>query len=115
MKTDKSIASAVRNLGAGIAAFRLSRNMGQDDVAAKAGIARSTLSRLEADETPTVDTLIRVMRVLGLGNRVATLVPDARPSPLDPRSAGKPRSRSRKPSREPGDDGKGGEPWTWRE
>lgn len=80
-------------LGRRIEAFRLARNLRQEDVAREAGISRVTLSRLEGGKGATLESLLRVMRALDLSTRVLDLVPDARASPLDP--LGERRQRAR--------------------
>ena len=106
MDWQKPINKVIEDLGADIAAFRLSRNLSQDDVADQAGIGRRTLVRLEAGKNPTLDSLIRVLRVLGLDGRVGTLVPAAEPSPLDARTDPMPRLRARKAQGDDGDSGR---------
>ena len=45
---------------------RLNQNKSQDQVAAASGISRSTLSLLERGKKVRIDSLIQVLRVLGL-------------------------------------------------
>lgn len=111
MQRDKSIATLKQELGASIAAYRLSRNMRQEDVANKAGVSPGAVIRLEAGRGGTVDSLIRIVRALGWQDRIAAIVPDAKVSPLDPSSAKGPRRRAR----EPGAGGKNARPWSWGE
>ena len=105
MNWQKPIDKVIEGLGADIAAFRLSRNLSQDEVADQAGIGRRTLVRLEAGKNPTLESLIRVLRALDLDGRVGTLVPEAESSPLDVRTDPRPRLRSRKAHGEGGDSG----------
>lgn len=53
-----------KQIGAFVRHHRMERNRTQDDLASAAGISRSTLSLLERGETVTLNTLIRVLRVL---------------------------------------------------
>src|SRR3546814_1228589 len=72
-----------------------------------AGISRSTLARLEAGNGGTIDSLARIMRALEIEDRLLDVMPDAKLSPLDPRSdTGKARQRVRKSS-----EGEAGEEW----
>ena len=87
MRTESSISAALETLGARIEAYRVSRNMRQVDLAAAAGVSRATVSRLETGQGGTLDSLIRIMRALDLGDRLVDLVPEARQSPLDPIAA----------------------------
>lgn len=85
------------DLGRQLEAYRISRNLQQVELADLAGIGRSTLARMEAGKGGTIDSLARVMRALGVEERLLQIVPDAQISPLDKRSeTGKPRKRVRK-------------------
>lgn len=59
--SDKVLAE---NIGTFVRYHRMEQNKTQDEIAAAAGISRSTLSLLERGETVTVSTLIQVLRVL---------------------------------------------------
>jgi len=52
------------HIGAFVKHHRMERNQTQDELAASAGISRSTLSLLERGETVTLATLIQVLRML---------------------------------------------------
>lgn len=109
MSTIKPIDIQAKELGERIAAYRLSRNLRQEDVAERAGVSRGVIVRLETGIGGTIDSLLRVMTALGISDRVALIAPDARLSPLDPKSADEPRQRAR-PQPE---DATTTEPWTW--
>ena len=97
------------DLGKRIEAYRISRNLKQAELAEMAGISRSTLARLEAGNGGTIDSLARIMRALEIEDRLLDVMPDAKLSPLDPRSdTGKARQRVRKSS-----EGEAGEAWSW--
>lgn len=85
-KTPEPLSRLVEDLGVRLEAYRISRGIKQADLAASAGISRSTLMRLEAGSSGTIDTLVRVLRALGIAVRLADLIPDAALSPLDPMS-----------------------------
>ncbi|MEM8966185.1 MAG: helix-turn-helix transcriptional regulator [Bacteroidota bacterium] len=61
--SDKSL---METIGGFIQSHRLNQNKSQDQVAAAAGISRSTLSLLERGEKVRIDSLIQVLRVLDL-------------------------------------------------
>ncbi len=61
--SDKSLMETIGNF---IQSHRLNQNKSQDQVAAAAGISRSTLSLLERGEKVRIDSLIQVLRVLDL-------------------------------------------------
>ena len=111
MEQGKTIATLVRELGESLAAYRLSRNILQEDVAEQAGVSPGVVIRLESGKGGTIDSLIRVVKALGCEDRITALVPDATINPLDPRSVKGLRKRARKPRNE----GVGSEPWTWGE
>lgn len=103
------LVTLLTDLGRRLEAYRISRNLKQAELAQLAGISRSTLARLEAGQGGTIDSLVRVMRALNLGDRLLALLPDATLSPLDPRSASaKPRRRVRHSGKKAAD-GR----WTW--
>ena len=103
----RPIARIIESLGVRLEAYRISRGIKQADLAEKAGISRSTLMRLEAGTSGTIDTLVRVLQALGLSDRLSDLVPDAALSPLDPMSeTGQRRQRVRERKTDPA-------PWSW--
>jgi transcriptional regulator with XRE-family HTH domain len=61
--SDKALAE---NMGAFIKHHRLNQNKTQEEVSAAASISRSTLSILERGEPVTLNTFIKVLRVLDL-------------------------------------------------
>ena len=111
MRNDRPIALLASELGQRLAAYRLSRNLRQGDVAKSAGVSRGVLVRLETGAGGTVDSLLRVMKALGIEDRVVELAPDARLSPLDPMSV----EGGRKRARPSDDDPSEASPWTWGE
>ncbi len=61
----------LRTLGAHIANARRTQDMTSALLAARAGISRPTLSRLEhGDGAPRIDAVLSVLRVLGLAEAV---------------------------------------------
>ncbi len=59
-------------IGAFVRHHRMEQNRTQEELAAAAGISRSTLSLLERGETVTVNTLIQVLRVIDQLSALAT-------------------------------------------
>lgn len=78
--SDKAIAQLI---GAFVRHARMEMNRTQDDLAAAAGISRSTLSLLERGETVTVATLVQVLRVLDRLDVLATFEARETISPLE--------------------------------
>ena len=82
----RPIAMVLEEFGDRLEAYRISRNIKQADLAKQAGISRATLARLEAGQSGTIDSMLRLLRALDIEERLLAVVPDARRSPLDPRS-----------------------------
>ena len=82
----KPIRGQARDLGVRLADYRLSRNLRQSDLAERSGISRGVIARIESGQGGTIDSLLRIMQALGFEDRAEILFPDARLSPLDPRS-----------------------------
>jgi transcriptional regulator with XRE-family HTH domain len=95
-------------LGRRLEAIRLEENISQEALAAEAGVSRRTITRLENGGGISVETLIRLMRALGVANRLEALLPEPGIRPIDRiRLKGKQRQRARRSAAvEPGD-------WTW--
>lgn len=104
-----SVSTLLSDLGQRIAAYRISRNLKQAELAEAAGIDRSTLSRLESGRA-TIDTLARVLLALEIEDRLLAVVPDASVNPLDTRAA-RGHKRQRVRDSKSGDDKDG--PWIW--
>ncbi|MGA1837916.1 helix-turn-helix transcriptional regulator [Herbiconiux sp. 11R-BC] len=91
-------------LGAGIRSLRLSQNLDQATVAARAGVSVRTVKNLEAGRGSSVSTLVRVVRALGRADWLGELQPEVAVSPLRmlaqerrsaaPQRASKPRGRA---------------------
>jgi transcriptional regulator with XRE-family HTH domain len=79
--TDKAVLS---ELGGRLAGARLERNLTQAQLAAQAGVSKSTVQRLESGSVAThLSGFIRVCRVLDLVERFDLLVPEPVPSPVE--------------------------------
>jgi putative transcriptional regulator len=78
-----SIDALQADLGRRIEALRLGRNIQQFQLADEAGVSRRTITRLENGQSVSLDTLLRVMRALGVSGRLATLLPDPTVQPVD--------------------------------
>ena len=96
------------DLGARLQALRLARNVSQSTLAEEAGVSRRTITRLEHGDGTSLDTLIRVMRALGIADRLDVLLPDPAVRPVERvRLKGRERKRAReKTTAEPAG-------WSW--
>lgn len=87
--------------------IRLSRNLSQAQLAAEAGVSRSTLTRLADGQSISMDSFVRILQALRLTDHLAALLPDPAVRPVDRvRLDGAERRRAR---------GKRAAPpvWTW--
>ena len=83
-------------IGNRLARLRLARNVTQEALAQDAGIALRTLRRLEAGQSCTLDSFLRVVVALGLEDGIADALPsgDIRPiERVDARGAERQRAR----------------------
>ena len=95
--TDREIA---KELGRRLRAYRLAQNLGAAEVAARSGLNRNTIVNAESGANPRLDTIIKILRVLGRLDAFDAFLPAPSLSPLDVmRSAKKPRQRARRTSR----------------
>jgi transcriptional regulator with XRE-family HTH domain len=97
-------------IGRRLEAIRLAQNISQTDLAAEAGVSRRTITRLENGGGISVETLIRILRALGIASRLEALLPDPAIRPIDRvRLKGKQRQRARPVT------GAGPGEWNWRD
>jgi transcriptional regulator with XRE-family HTH domain len=69
-------------VGEKIRAFRLSKNILQEELAEKAGLSLSVLQRLENGQPVKLSTLIKVMKALRLEDWFDTIAPFSTVNPL---------------------------------
>ncbi|MFH0909018.1 MAG: helix-turn-helix domain-containing protein [bacterium] len=113
MKLDvMSNEKVLEELGRRIQRERLNQNLTQAGVAAKAGVARRTLVAVESGGGGTLNTLVAILRALGVIQALDQFLPDP---PLSPVQVAKLKGRERKRA-----SGKGRhvagvkeEGWTW--
>jgi predicted transcriptional regulator len=104
--TDDAI---LRELGMRFAQRRLELQLTQGMLAEQAGVSKRSVERVEAGATTQISTMIRILRVLELLDRLETLVPEAGVRPMDLlKLKGKARKRASS-KRKPTDD----VPWKW--
>lgn len=91
-----TVEQELRELGTRIARIRLSRNLAQTSLAREAGASVRSIKRLEAGENVSLDTLIRVLGALNLGDRLSRALPDPDIRPIERvRHEGRERQRAR--------------------
>jgi len=87
-------AAILTEMGRRLARLRLERNLTQVQLAEQAGVAKSTVQRLESGGvSPQFSGFIRVCRVLDLLERFDLLVPEPVPSPIEQLKLGGKRRR----------------------
>jgi transcriptional regulator with XRE-family HTH domain len=91
-----SIEGQLRDLGTRIARIRLGRNLTQEGLAKEAGVVTRSIGRLEAGERTSLDTLVRVLTALNLGDRLSSVLPNPDVRPIERvRRQGHERQRAR--------------------
>jgi transcriptional regulator with XRE-family HTH domain len=112
MKINQSLSdeAILGELAARVRRARLDQSLTQADLAAAAGLSRPTVERFESAGVANLATLIRILRALGLVERLDAALPEALIRPieaLETRGEGRKRaSRPRKPPPPP-------KSWTW--
>ena len=107
---ETDIASGLQSeIGARLARLRLHRNVSQQFLSDQAGIGLRTLRRLEAGQPTSLDTFLRLLIALGLGESLLSVLPSGRINPIDRvRGKGTERQRAR-----PKSAARPHAPWTW--
>ena len=116
MKITDQVSDSVvlRELGSRLAAARVQRNLTQAQLAEQAGVSKRTLERLESGAVATqMSTFLRMLRVLGMQNRLEMLLPEQVPSPVEQlKHKGRTRQRA---SGHAATRSARGRKWTWEE
>lgn len=92
--TDSTTDELLAEFGDNVKRLRLDRNMTQMELARQAAISRTALVNLESGAGATLNTLVRVLRVLDRVQWLATLAPQVRVSPVDVMRLGHQRQRA---------------------
>ena len=75
--------AALKELSARLARFRMESGLTQAQLAAQAGVSKRTVERIENGCDLQITTLVRLLRVLGLADRLDQLIPEQTVSPMD--------------------------------
>jgi transcriptional regulator with XRE-family HTH domain len=86
--------AALKELTARLARFRMENGITQAQLAMQAGVSKRTVERIEKGYDLQLTTLVRLLRVLGLTDRLDLLIPEKTISPMD-MLAGKPKPAKR--------------------
>ena len=76
MVETKSCRTRISELGKKLKAYRIMKELSQQDLATKTGVSLRSISRLEQGESVQLETLFKIMTALGLGENIELLVPD---------------------------------------
>ena len=110
--SDLTDAAILGEIGLRLARHRVDAGLTQAVLAHEAGVAKSTVERIEQGQATEFGTLIRILRVLKLSAGLDLVVPAPPPSPIAlRRNRGRPRRRASSP-RAPATPAR---PWTWAE
>ncbi|OGA01166.1 MAG: hypothetical protein A3H35_00205 [Betaproteobacteria bacterium RIFCSPLOWO2_02_FULL_62_17] len=87
----------LQEIGDRLRTYRLQRNLAQADLAARAGVNRTTIRDIEAGKDSQLSTLVKLLRALGRLEDIDAFLPKPSVSPIQlMKSQGKPRQRARK-------------------
>jgi putative transcriptional regulator len=113
---------SIQALGNQLEQLRLSKNLSQSVVASEAGVSRRTITRMEAGETVSLDTFVRVLKAYDVADRLATLFPEHTVRPIERvKLGGKQRKRAssvKSPIDNPTNSSvteSSQEPWSWND
>lgn len=100
----------IAELGARIAHRRIALGLSQAEMAEQAGVGKRTVERVEAGEDAQLTTLIRMLRILELTDRLDLLVPEAKMTPIEMLKQQQKPARQRAVSKQ---NAKAKKPWKW--
>lgn len=83
MWTELSDTAIGKKFGTRLKAYRISKEMTQQELATESGVGVSTIAKIESGQSVSFALLISVMRTLGLLENIDMLVPEQKPSPLE--------------------------------
>ena len=78
-----TVEASLQDLGLRLAKVRLSRNLTQARLAQEAGASLPSIKRLEAGRNISLDTFLRVLRALNLGDRILDILPNPEVRPVE--------------------------------
>lgn len=91
--SDNNNQSILTELGQRIKRNRIDMQLTQSDLAKKSGVAVRTISTMESGRDFRIESLIRVLRVMGYADNLELLLPELAFNPEDYRTLGKERQR----------------------
>ena len=95
--TNKTDIEVLQEIGARLRTYRLQMNVTQADLAARAGVNRTTIRDIEAGKDSQLSTLVKLLRALGRLEDLDAFLPKPSVSPIQVmKLQGKSRQRARK-------------------
>lgn len=80
--TERSDPEILEALGRRLAALRKATGLNQAEAARRGGLDRSTVSRAEGGDNPTLLTVVRLLRVYGRVPALEAFIPEPEVSPM---------------------------------
>ncbi len=74
--------TVLAEVGERIRDLRLNRNVSQEELSERSGVSTRTISQIESGGNTSLETLIKLMRALGVLDRLDVMFPDEGPSPI---------------------------------
>ncbi|MGA8746569.1 MAG: helix-turn-helix transcriptional regulator [Solirubrobacterales bacterium] len=112
IESENSDAAVLRELGSRLSRTRLERNLSQEQLANEAGVAKSTVERIEAGREVKLTSFVRALRALGQLEDLDRLIPEPLPSPIERiRLQGRRRQRAARGRAQ--DSAEEAAPWRW--
>ncbi|MEQ8212171.1 MAG: helix-turn-helix transcriptional regulator [Lacipirellulaceae bacterium] len=102
----------LQEIGERLKRARLNRNLTQQSLASKAGIGRRTLQKAEDGQVTTLETLVAILRGLGLISELNSFLPE---TPLSPVQLVKLQGKTRKRASGKRKTEKAKKSWKWGE
>lgn len=113
IEAQNSDETILRELGSRLARTRLERNVSQEQLAREAGVAKTTVERVESGREVRLTSLVRILRALGQLDALDRLIPEPLPSPLERvRLQGRRRQRARSSGNK---EQRPGSAWRWHD
>ncbi|MBT1070979.1 helix-turn-helix domain-containing protein [Pelotalea chapellei] len=115
IQNDLSDMTVLEELGHRLSKQRLDLGLTQAGLAISAGLGKRTIERLEAGKSVQLDTLVRILRVLNVLDRMDSLIPDeSAPRPMELlKLKGKERQRASTNPKSAKESKKPLKPWVW--
>ena len=82
MQAANTTTELLHGIGERLRSCRLRQNKSLDQIAREAGLGRATVVRAEAGENPTMETVVRILRALGMLDALDAFLPEPLVSPL---------------------------------